>query len=89
MSFEPERSRMNDKSFRQRLGAAGWIALAVLAGFLIAAVVYAADVWKALPGVALSEAGWAFLILGALFTIAVGAGLMALVFYSSRHDYDR
>jgi len=33
--------------------------------------------------------GWFFLVLGIVFTIALGAGLMALVFYSSRHDYDR
>lgn len=74
---------------RQRFGAAGWIAIAVLLGFLVAALVYAADVWRALGSVAISGAGWAFLVLGALLTIAVGAGLMALVFYSSRHDYDR
>jgi hypothetical protein len=27
--------------------------------------------------------------LGVFFTIAVGGGLMGLVFYSSRHDYDQ
>ncbi len=78
-----------DNKPRQRLGVAGWVALAVLAGFLAAALAYAADAWNALSGVALSPAGWLFLVLGVLFTILVGAGLMALVFYSSRHDYDR
>ena len=29
------------------------------------------------------------MILGVLVTLGLGAGLMALVFYSSRHDYDR
>jgi len=33
--------------------------------------------------------GWTFLGLGIVVTIALGAGLMALVFYSSRHDMDR
>jgi prolipoprotein diacylglyceryltransferase len=72
-----------------RLGTGGWITLAVLAGFLVAALVYAADAWRDLSGVAMSEAGWIFLILGIVITILVGAGLMALLFYSSRHDYDR
>jgi uncharacterized membrane protein YhhN len=72
-----------------RLGLGGWITLAVLAGFLVAAVVYATDAWRDLSGVAMSPAGWIFLILGVVITIVVGAGLMALLFYSSRHDYDR
>ena len=71
------------------LGPAGWIALVVLAGFLAVAVWYAVYAWTALSGVAMSPAGWLFLILGALFTLGLGAGLMALVFYSSRQDYDR
>ena len=38
----------------------------------------------------LSAAGWfALLVLGVVVTIALGAGLMALVFYSARHDMDR
>jgi uncharacterized membrane protein YqhA len=87
MSSEP--SRMDNKPIRQRMGIGGWIAVAVMAGLLVAAVLYAADVWRALSDVAMSETGWAFLILGAVLTIAVGGGLMALVFYSARHDYDR
>lgn len=71
------------------LGVGGWITVAVLAGFLIAAIVYATDAWRDLGDVALSPAGWIFLVLGVVFTVLVGAGLMALLFYSSRHDYDR
>jgi len=71
------------------LGIAGWVALIVLAGLLAAAISYAVHAWLALSGVAMSGAGWFFLILGAVFTLLVGAGLMALVFYSSRHDFDR
>ena len=40
-----------------------------------------------LAGVHMSGLGWIFLVLGVVVTIALGAGLMALVFYSSRHDY--
>ena len=32
--------------------------------------------------------GWAALIAGAGFSLLVGFGLMALMFYSSRHGYD-
>ena len=71
------------------LGVAGWIALVVLAGFLAVAAWYAVYAWTAMAGVAMSPAGWLFLILGALVTLGLGAGLMALVFYSSRHDYDQ
>jgi flagellar basal body-associated protein FliL len=78
-----------DNKDKTRIGPAGWIALAVLASLLAAALVYAASAWQDLSGVVLSKAGWVFLVLGVVLTILVGAGLMALVFYSSRHDYDR
>lgn len=77
----------NEKS--PRLGTAGWITLVVLGAFLVAAVVYAVNAWSDLAGTSMSSMGWLFLILGIVFTIGVGGGLMALVFYSSRHDYDR
>jgi hypothetical protein len=71
------------------LGVAGWIALVVLGGFLIVAVVYAIRAWDAMAGVGISTAGWVFLSLGVVVTIAVGAGLMGLVFYSSRKNFDQ
>jgi hypothetical protein len=77
---EPQGSR--------RLGIAGWIAIAVLAGFLVGALLYAMHAWDALGGVAIPPLGWFFMVLGAVFTFAVGAGLMALVFYSSREGKD-
>ena len=80
---------MEDKKNSAKLGPAGWIALIVLAGLLAAAVWYAVNVWTAMAGVRISRLGWIFLTLGAAVTFALGAGLMALVFYSSRHDMDR
>ncbi len=73
----------------QPLTVGGWIALAVLAGFLAWAGWYAVHTWMALSGVGISPLGWIFLALGVFFTIVVGAGLMALLFYSSRKNYDR
>ena len=72
-----------------RLGPGGWIALGVLFLFLCWAGWYAVHVWRGLAGVEMSPLGWTFMILGAVVTLLVGGGLMALVFYSSRHDYDR
>jgi hypothetical protein len=71
------------------LGAAGWIAIVVMVGFLIVSVWYAAWAWGQMEGVEMSTAGWVFLILGIVVTFLVGAGLMGLVFYSSRKNFDR
>ena len=72
-----------------RLGPAGWIAIGVLFFFLVWAGWYAVHVWMAMAGVAMSPMGWVFMALGAVVTFAVGAGLMGLLFYSSRHHYDQ
>jgi hypothetical protein len=84
-------SNMNapEKDEDSRLSAAGWIALVILAGFFFAALWYAVKVWTSMAGVHMSGWGWLFLILGIVVTVALGAGLMALVFYSSRHNYDQ
>jgi hypothetical protein len=71
------------------LSLAGGIAIAILVLLLAWAIWYALGAWDAMRAVHLSSLGWVFLVLGALVTFLVGAGLMALVFYSSRHDMDR
>jgi len=73
----------------KKLGPGGWFILIALMAMLIGAIVYAIDIWSAIGGVAMSGWGWGFLVLGVVVSVALGAGLMALVFYSSRHDYDR
>jgi len=72
-----------------RLGAAGWIAIVAMAGFLVWSAWYAVYAWNALGAVGISVTGWIFIVIGIVLTIGLGAGLMALVFYSSRHDMDR
>jgi hypothetical protein len=84
---DPDKSA-DDRGNSPRLGVAGWLAVAVLAGFLIVALLYALHTWNALAGVAMPASGWVFMILGAVLTFACGAGLMALVFYSSRRGKD-
>jgi len=47
-----------------------------------------ASAWITLEGPAMSTEGYVALGFGILFSIVVGCGLMALMFYSSRHGYD-
>ena len=77
------------KSASKRLGFGGWFAIAVMTVFLLWAGWYGLHAWNALDGVEVSTAGWIFISAGVLFTLALGGGLMALVFYSSRKDFDR
>ena len=71
------------------LTLAGAIAVIILLGFLGWAGWYGVHVWSTMGNVHLSTAGWIFLCMAVVFTSGLGAGLMALVFYSSRHDMDR
>jgi hypothetical protein len=71
------------------LSAFGIAAIVIMLGVLVWAGWYAVTAWNAMRGVTISTLGWVFMGLGAIVTLLVGAGLMALVFYSSRHDMDR
>ena len=73
----------------RRLSAAGWIAIAVMLLLLGWAIWYAMGAWASMRAVHMSVLGWVFLVAGIVVTFLLGAGLMALVFYSSRHDLDR
>lgn len=44
--------------------------------------------WQELGDVPIGPQGWLALGLGVTATLALGIGLMWLVFYSSRHGYD-
>ena len=79
----------NDRDDPAHLSTGGWAALAVLLAFLVASIWYAVFAWNALGVSQMSTFGWVALIGGSLITIAVGGGLMALLFYSRRNNYDR
>jgi hypothetical protein len=65
------------------------LALTVALAAILGLAIYAAmDAWAALEGTAMSVHGWIALGAGVVATVAVGAGLMFLVFYSNRHGYD-
>jgi hypothetical protein len=72
-----------------RFGLGNWAAVVILLGCLAAAVGFAVYVWNQLSDVAISRQGWIAMSLGILFTAVVGIGLMVLIFYSSRKNYDQ
>lgn len=59
-----------------------------LFALLAFAVWFAAVAWNRLGGEDIPAYGYVAIIGGTLFSLLVGGGLMALVFYSHRHGYD-
>lgn len=66
---------------------ARWVVIAVLSVLLLAACILGYLGWTS-TDTEVPEAGYVALVLGVVFSLVVGAGLMALVFYSSRKGYD-
>ncbi len=79
----------DDRDNHAHLAKGGWLALVILVGFLAVSIWYAVYTWGAIGAAHMSAFGWFALIAGSLITVAVGGGLMALVFYSGRNGYDR
>ena len=59
-----------------------------LSALLALAVWFAVAAWDHLGGDAIPFYGYVAIAGGVLFSLLIGGGLMALVFYSSRHGYD-
>ena len=59
----------------------------VLLSLLAVAVTFMVDTWQRTDA-PMSVHGWIALGLGVFFSIVIGCGLMALMFYSSRRGYD-
>jgi len=65
------------------------IALVVpLVVILAAAGWFAASAFLSVEGPPMPTTGYIAMALGIVFSLIVGCGLMALLFYSSRHGYD-
>jgi hypothetical protein len=62
--------------------------LIVLLGLLVASAGVALYAWREIGDVPISGHGLIALGLGVVLTALVGAGLMALMFFSSRRGYD-
>ncbi len=59
-----------------------------LFGLLAVAFWFAGTAWVRFEGDPIPLYGWIAIAGGVFFSLLVGIGLMALVFYSSRHGYD-
>jgi hypothetical protein len=68
--------------------ALNWVAVVIAAAVvLIIGTVIAAE-WTGIGDSDISGAGWLAMGLGVIVTLALGVGLMALVFISNRRGYD-
>jgi hypothetical protein len=76
------------ESPKKHLSAGGWTVMAAMVALLAVSILYAADIWTSIDA-QMSGIGWGMLIAGVVVSVLLGGGLMALVFYSSRNDYDR
>jgi len=65
-----------------------WFALVGAAIAVLGVIAAVAGMWQSLGASEISAAGWGAMILGVLATLALGMGLMALVFISNRRGYD-
>jgi hypothetical protein len=71
------------------LNMLGKVALIVaLVAILSASGWYAARAWLEVSGPPMPLTGYIAMTLGVVFSLVVGCGLMALLFYSNRHGYD-
>ncbi len=61
------------------------VMVAIVVGAVFAVV---ASLWVSLDDSEISAGGWVAMVLGVLIAMALGIGLMALVFISSRRGYD-
>ena len=64
------------------------IGVAIAVAAVIAVVVVIAKFWYSIGDTNISLAGWLAIVFGVVATLALGIGLMSLVFISSRRGYD-
>ena len=70
-----------------RIGRGEFAILAVLI-VLVLAVILAVAGWNSAGSADMTRAGWVAMGFGIFFSIVIGCGLMALMFFSSRSGYD-
>ena len=77
-----------DMSLSSRLGVGSWTILIILFLLLAATFVIIYLGWTLANGTDVPTSGYVAMALGVIVSLAVGFGLMALIFYSSRKGYD-
>jgi hypothetical protein len=65
---------------------ANWIILVVLLGMLSSTIWIGYDMWIATSDTPVSENGYIAVGIGAALSLLISCGLIALLFYSSRHE---
>ena len=65
-----------------------WVAAVIAAAAVLVIGVVIAGVWTGIGDSEISGGGWLAMALGVIATLALGVGLMALVFISNRRGYD-
>jgi hypothetical protein len=73
---------------RGSLSGGQFVLLGALGAILILTIVWATSVWTSSNEVPMSKHGWIALGLGTFFSLVIGCGLMALMFFSSRSGHD-
>jgi len=72
-------------------GVGSWVALAILILLLVLAIIFMVVGWTSGnmdTGQQMSGAGYVAMTFGIVATLALGIGLMALMFYSNRKGHD-
>jgi hypothetical protein len=84
-----ERPGIASSSPAPRSGLAGrWTVVTVLLLLLVAAGILAYLGWTSAGNIEVPASAYVAMAFGVVFSLVIGVGLMALVFYSSRKGYD-
>jgi hypothetical protein len=75
-------------SSAKEMGRGSYAIIVILLGLLVWASILAGKGWSSAVGTDVPLAGYVAMAFGVVFSLLVGIGLMALVFYSSRAGYD-
>ncbi|WP_377831241.1 hypothetical protein ACFKHW_38895 (plasmid) [Bradyrhizobium lupini] len=70
------------------IGIGGYVLLGIMFALLAAATLPAYFGWSSAGETGVPPSGYLAMALGILFSSIIGAGLMTLLFYSSRSGYD-
>jgi hypothetical protein len=73
---------------KSKPGWGSWLILGALVGLLLVAIAVLYLGWDPEQEAAMTGRGYAAMALGVVATLALGIGLMALVFYSNRSGRD-
>ena len=65
-----------------------WVAVIAGIAAVLGAAITIAVFWNALGASQITLAGWLAMVFGVVATLALGIGLMSLVFISNRRGYD-